>query len=94
MSPESKCVVCGRSFVHGTRFDLTPEEKVLIGPDAPDYVDYCASCLRVTQNLQQGANLIKGMYEKRLREQGIPNASGIATAFHKWLTQKATRKMQ
>ena len=94
MSIESKCVMCGRDFTVGTRFDLTSEEKLAIGPDAPDHVDYCAPCLRVAQNLQQGAQLIKGRYEQSLRQQGVPNASGIAAAFHKWLMQKATRKMQ
>jgi hypothetical protein len=88
------CIVCGREFVSGTRFDLTAEEKAQIGPDAPDHVDYCAPCLRIAQNLQQGAHLLTGLYERGLKAQGIRNTTELAKEFHKQLLQKATRKMQ
>lgn len=94
MTDLEQCGVCGTEVRNGTVIELTIEEKILIGPTAPDSVIYCKGCWRVCNNLQQGGQLLKGLYENALRKSGVPEAGERAQLFHKKLLAAATRKMQ
>lgn len=87
------CCLCDRPFTTGKTYDLTEAEKALIGEDAPKSFSYCDGCLRVAQNLKQGAQVLRGYYERRLRERDVPNAGHLADQFHQRLVEAATRKM-
>lgn len=89
-----KCCVCGHAFDFGERFDLTPEERAAIGPTAPVSVSYCRGCLKVMRHREQGAQLLKGVFEASLREHGVPDAKERAEEFHANLLAAATKKLQ
>jgi hypothetical protein len=93
MDPKT-CCVCSEVFSQGSTFTLTKEERDLIGVNAPTEVHYCRTCLKAVQNLQQGAQILRGMVERGLRAAGVPNASRRATEFHTKLLHSATKKLQ
>jgi hypothetical protein len=66
----------------GETFVLTADEKAAIGPEAPDEVFYCHPCLKVMQDREGGAQLLKGLYEMSLREAGVGPAKEMASRFH------------
>lgn len=89
------CCVCSKSFVDGKTFTLTEEEKLAF-PDyetAPDEVSYCASCLRVMSDKISGAQLLKGLYEMRLRQRGVSRARERADVFHNQLLKATVKKL-
>lgn len=87
--------MCGAaSFLIGETFQLTDEEMAAIGPEAEREIHYCSGCLKAARNLQQGANIWAGMFERSLRAAGVPGAEGIAARFKQNLLQAATRKLQ
>lgn len=86
------CVVCHTQSTQGTTFTLTPEERQAI-PGAPETVHYCKACLRVMKDREAGAQLLKGAYEMKLRELGVPRATEIAEQFHVKLLRATTKKM-
>lgn len=85
------CCVCHKPH-EGTTFVLTPEER-LASPKAPESIHYCKACLRVMQDREAGANLLKGFYEMHLRELGVPNARAAADGFIKRLLQSTARNL-
>jgi hypothetical protein len=89
-----KCCMCGREFPVGKSFTLTEAERALMGPNPPTEVHYCKPCLGVAENLQQGSQILRGLFERNLRAAGVPNATAMADLFHKRLLQSATRKLQ
>ena len=86
------CAVCGNTH-EGTTFTLTAEERQALPPDAPGTVHYCKACLRVMEDRETGAQLLKGTYEMKLRELGVPRAREIAEQFHAKLLRSTVRKM-
>ena len=88
-----QCCVCSSPVANGSVVELTDEEKKTIGPDAPDSVVYCGSCWKICHNLQAGGQLLKGFYEKGLRELGVPDATERAELFHQKLMASATKKL-
>jgi len=67
------CCVCQKEFESGGKtFVLTDEEKKAIGESASDEVDYCGPCIKVMEDQEAGAQLLKGLYEMGLRETGVP----------------------
>jgi hypothetical protein len=78
----STCCVCQKEREGGETFVLTDEEKAAIGPTAPDEIYYCKPCLKVMQDRQGGAQLLKGLYEMGLREAGVGQAQELAKRFH------------
>lgn len=88
------CCMCGKPFLSGKAFQLTAEEMSAIGPTSPTEIHYCDACLNVAENLQQGAQILKGQYERNLRAAGVPNARKLADEFHKKLISSATKKLQ
>ena len=82
------CCVCHQNFEGGKTFELTEEERELIGPQAPQEVYYCPPCLRVMSDRDSGAQLIKGLYEMRLKELGVPNSREASLKLLKFLTGK------
>lgn len=83
------CCVCENPFTEGKSFTLTPEEREAIGPDAPQEIHYCKHCLRVMEDKESGAQLLKGLYEMQLAARGVPNAKAISERFHAELLAKA-----
>lgn len=88
------CAVCNHQFDMGEVFELTPEERAAIGPDAPLTLAYCRSCLKVLRNRQQGAQLLKGVFEAGLRDLGVSDSKERAEVFHFKLVEFATKKVQ
>lgn len=88
-----RCCLCERVFSVGHTYDLTADERDLLGPDAPAALSYCEACLKVAQNLQQGAWLLRGYFEQALRAQDVPDAKKRADEFHAKLVQAATSKL-
>jgi hypothetical protein len=74
---------------------LTPEEKKAFPDPAkvPDEVSYCTPCLRVMKDRASGAQLLKGLYEMRLRELGVNNAAKLAEAYHKVLLKIPAKRL-
>jgi hypothetical protein len=86
--------MCKKAFLDGKEFKLTAEEMAAIGPEAKPVIYYCAQCLNVAENLQSGAQILKGLYERQLRARGVINAGEVAEQYHKRLLEAATRKLQ
>lgn len=76
------CCVCQQEREGGEVFILTDEERSAIGPEAPEELYYCRPCLRVMQDRQGGAELLKGLYEMNLREAGVADPQRFAERFH------------
>lgn len=83
------CCVCANVFMGGKSFTLTPEEMAAAGPDAPQEVHYCRHCIKVMEDRESGAQLLKGLYEMQLTARGVPNAKAISERFHAHLLAKA-----
>lgn len=94
MEQPKTCCMCKQPFPSGKTFQLTAEEMAAIGPKSPTEVHYCNQCLNVAENLQNGAQILKGQYERNLRAAGVPNAKKLAEEFHKKLLASATKKLQ
>jgi hypothetical protein len=86
------CVCCQPFFEGGESFTLTAEEKALL-KDAPDVVHYCRPCSKVMKDKQAGANLIKGLYEMKLRELGVNQASRRAQLFYDKLLTATSKRL-
>jgi hypothetical protein len=86
------CCICTRDFVNGKSFTLTPEEQKVLGPNVKE-VHYCAACLRVSVDRESGAQLLKGLYEMRLRELGVPRAKELSEEFYTKLLRATAKKM-
>lgn len=84
----SECCVCHQENPVGTTFQLTEEEKSVIGSQAPDEVFYCQPCLTIMQDREAGAQLLKGLYEMRLKELGVGHAKEAAQQLLKLLKGK------
>lgn len=96
MSTEVKCCVCQRPREPFKVLTLTADEKRFImratGKLAPDTTTYCKSCWAVVSNKLQGAQLLKGMLQLKLRASGVSNAEQIATGVQNRLVKKASPK--
>ena len=88
------CCVCDAPFIVGEVFRLTDEEMAVIGPTAEREVHYCHRCLKAIRNMQQGASILSGMFERNLAEAGVPGADVVAARFRASLLKAATRKLQ
>lgn len=58
---------------------------------------YCALCLKMLQDPEQGPLLMSNLYERQLRLAGVPNASELAGKYRarlKELQRKATHETQ
>lgn len=89
-----RCCMCEEPFFMGETYQLTDEEMATIGPGAERQIHYCSGCLKATRNLQQGANILSGIFERKLIAAGVPGAEGRAAKFKQNLLQAATRKLQ
>lgn len=89
-----ECCMCGQPFVIGESFRLTDEEMETIGPHAEREVHYCSGCLKSSRHLELGANILSGIFERKLRAAGVAGADEIAERFKKSLLEAATRKLQ
>ena len=94
MSEFQKCCMCNEGFVFGETFTLTEEERRLLGLVDQRELHYCSSCLKASRNLQQGASILAGFFEKMLRASGIPGAKKAAEQYKQKLITAATRKLQ
>ena len=81
-------------FIFGEVLYLTDEEVATIGPETQREVPYCSECLKAMRNLQQGANILAGVFERKLRAAGVPGADQVAEKFKERLVAAATRKLQ
>ena len=93
MADSRDCCLCKKAFLDGKTYELTELEREAIGPEATSVVHYCAQCLKVAENLQSGAQILKGLYEKALRARGVENAGKLAERYHKMLLEAAQRKL-
>lgn len=93
MSPT--CCVCSQPFDTGRSFEITAEEKAAFPPgdDIPERVHYCSSCLRIMEDREAGAQLLKGLYEMQLRQRGVRNAKQLAETFHASLLKNTSKKL-
>jgi hypothetical protein len=82
-----RCCVCTHDREGGETFTLTEEEKAAIGPSAEDEVYYCKPCLKVMQSREGGAQLLRGVYEMRLREIGVARSEVLAEQLYNKLTK-------
>jgi hypothetical protein len=93
-----KCEVCGRDRAEdqGVRLALTAEDRRLIsnstGQPAPAEYFYCKPCYGVLTDREQGARLISGQIESRLRLAGHPKAQQIAEKVYTFLIEKSSSK--
>jgi hypothetical protein len=93
-----KCEVCGRQQPddQGVSITLTEDERKAIagasGMPAPEVYFYCKPCYGVVTDREQGARLISGQLEMRLRMAGNPFAEKIATRLYKFLIEKSAHK--
>jgi len=93
------CCVCQKRLTlkEGKTFLLTDEEKAAIGDQAVDEVYYCTPCLNLMEkpeNQKTGAQLLKGMYEMKLRRIGVGrvNARKMAQRFYEKLIESKKPK--
>jgi hypothetical protein len=86
--------MCGNPFFLGETFQLTDEEMAAIGPEAQREVHYCTGCLKSSRHLQHGANILSGIFERKLRAAGVAGAEEIAKRFKQNLLEAAVRKAQ
>ena len=89
------CVICNKPIGEdGKTFTLTEEESRLIYPDGSGQseVSYCKSCLRVMQDREAGASLLKGLYEMELRKLGVTNAKLLSERFLAKLLKATAKK--
>lgn len=83
----------------GKTFPLTDAEKAAIGDPAINEVHYCTPCLNLMEkpeNRITGAQLLKGMYEMRLRQTGVSavNARRMAQRYYaKLLEPKKPKRL-
>lgn len=94
MAEVNTCCMCNEPFLHGETFQLTDEEMAVLGPGGARELHYCSSCLKASRNLQQGANIQAGLFERMLRAAGAPGARKAAEKFKQKLLNAATRKLQ
>lgn len=94
MVEAKRCCMCGEAFYQGETFQLTAEEMAVLGPSGERELHYCSSCLKASRNLQQGANIQAGLFERMLRAAGVPGARKAAEKFKQRLLSAATRKLQ
>ena len=89
MTEEILCIICQKPYATGETFTLTDAEKKAIGDSAPDEVNYCSACLKVMQDREAGAQLLKGLYEMHLRAAGVPpiNIRSVSKRFYEILKQ-------
>jgi hypothetical protein len=82
------CCICGQDFeIGGQTIRLTEDEKVE-GLEAPEEVDYCASCFKVMSDREAGAQLLKGLYEMKLKELGVVNAKAMSDVYYQKLIER------
>jgi hypothetical protein len=86
--------MCGEMFIFGEVLYLTNEEVATIGHDTQREVPYCRDCLKSMRNLHQGANILAGVFERKLRAAGVIGADAVADKFKERLVAAATRKLQ
>jgi hypothetical protein len=89
-----RCCICEELFFMGETLQLTDEEMAMIGPTAKRTIHSCSGCLKAIRNVQQGANIVSGLFERELRAAGVPGADERAAKFKQNLLQAATRKLQ
>jgi len=94
MASPSNCCMCGEIFFFGEVLYLTDAELASIGPDTEREVPYCSDCLKAMRNVHQGANILGGVFERKLRAAGVPGAEDVADNFKQRLVQAATRKLR
>ena len=88
------CCMCGEVFFQGETFQLTDEEMAILGPSAQQELHYCSGCLKASRNLEQGASIQAGLFERMLRAAGAPGARQAAEKFKQQLLTLARRKLQ
>jgi hypothetical protein len=82
------CCICQNEVdFSGKTFTPTNEEKQAIGNQP---IHYCSSCLGLMekpQNKEEGAQLLKGLYEMELRKRGVKavNARKMSQLFYEKL---------
>ncbi len=86
--------MCEEPFFQGETFQLTEEEIAVLGPNGQQELHYCSGCLKASRNLQQGASVLAGFFEKMLRASGVPGARKAAEKYKQKLLTAATRKLQ
>jgi len=88
------CCVCHRSqeLGHCEIVELSADEKVTVEKmgykPAPDKLHYCKPCWKILNDRQQGAQLIKGFWERSLQRAGVVNAEAKAEKFRRNLLDK------
>lgn len=94
MDEAKQCCMCNQEFLLGETIRLTDEEMAVLGPFGERELHYCESCLRACRNLQQGASIQAGLFERFLRSSGVANAKRLAEEFKQRLLNAAKRKLQ
>ena len=95
-----KCKLCERDKdrSQGILVPLTEEEReVFRGIDAQDTTEavfYCKPCHNVLSNPEQGAKVLSGLLETKLRVSGMPpsRAERLGDQMYKLLIEKAKAK--
>ncbi len=80
--PEASCVV----------LRLTEDEKAAVqamGHEPTETYVYCRPCFRVLSNPEQGAQLIRGVFQHTLKAEGVPNHELLARKYYEFLISKA-----
>ena len=86
------CGLCGKSRPRGACHIevLTEQEMEYLRQTGQkplkEYV-YCRPCWKTLSNRISGPSVIKGLFQIRLRQLGLPNAEKAASRFHDWLVE-------
>ncbi len=88
------CCMCLRTFhSEPVVIVLTEEERrsfQALDIKPPRELVYCRPCIETIQDKQQGAQILKGLYQMTLTAAGVPNADRISSNFFHKLIERAS----
>ncbi len=89
-----KCCVCSKDRPKESCviIQLTEAEKASVqamGQKPEEQYVYCRPCFRVLSNPEQGAQLIRGVFQHSLQAEGVQNAEQLARTYYEFLVRKA-----
>ncbi len=91
-----KCCVCNfeRDDAACITITLTEDEKAAIremGQTPENAYVYCRPCFRILSNPEQGAQLIRGVFQQELQAEGMRNAEALASRYYNFLISKVRK---
>jgi len=72
--------------------DLERKQILDTGQEPLDEYAYCKPCWRTMSNKATGTALMKGLFQIRLRQLGVPNAEQVAQKYHDDLVRMSAKE--